>query len=325
MFGIRITGLNRFFHSDGSLNVRALGRMITRIENEPKSAEKLLSEIYQENDQTLILGVTGASGVGKSLLTDGLIKKYRDQGKKVAVIAVDPSSPFSGGAILGDRIRMQMHATDPGVFIRSMGTRGCLGGLAPATFHVLNLLVSVGFEVVIVETVGAGQDEIDILQMVDTVLLVLAPGLGDDIQVLKSGIMEIADIFVVNKADRPGIEQLKAEINLLLAMKNCQPNWVPPIIETVATEYKGLDELVSEITRHSVLTASQSDEAKLSKYGNRLRWMVYGEISAQIHSFLKGDEKLNSWIHEVEMGKINPYKAIHDFDKNLEINWDSRS
>lgn len=318
-----MTVMDRLFLSDGSLNVRVLGRLITRIENNPQFAEELLSGIYQENNKTIVLGITGSSGIGKSSLINGLIQKFRVQGKKVAVIAIDPSSPFSGGAILGDRIRMQSHSTDSGVFIRSMGTHGRLGGLAPVTVHVLNLLESIGFDLIIIETVGVGQGEIDIMKLVDTVLLVLAPGMGDGIQVLKSGIMEIADIFVVNKADKPGKEQLITEISSLLSLCNNQDNWVPPIVEVVATEYKGLDQLLVEITHHGVFIATRGSDVKHSKLEKRFQYMVFEKISTYILTFLQYDEKFNSWIQEVVTGKINPYAAIRDLDKRLGVSWKS--
>ena len=225
--------------SDLIMDFRSLAKLISKIENNRSGYEDDLMSLYKENSETVTIGITGPPGAGKSSLTDRIIKEYRNLGKTVGVVAVDPSSPFSGGAILGDRIRMSDHASDPGVFIRSMGSRGSLGGLAPATIDVLNLMKSVGFDVLIVETVGVGQSEIDVMSIADTVLLVLVPGLGDDIQALKAGIMEIADIFVVNKADKDGKEKLIAEISMIINLNKHRFLWVPPLVETIATENQG--------------------------------------------------------------------------------------
>ncbi len=317
-----MAGIERFYSADGSLNVRLLGRLISGIENNPQFAEELLAEVYRENDGALVLGITGPPGVGKSSLTDGLVGIYREEGKQVAVIAVDPSSPFSGGAILGDRIRMSSHATDSGVFIRSMGSRGFLGGLAPATVDVMNLLTSIGFDVVIIETVGVGQGEIDIMHLVDTVLLVLVPGMGDDIQALKAGIMEIADVFIINKADKPGVEKLLAEINMLLMLNQGKTEWVAPVVEMVATEHRGFECLLEEIGRHREYVAANHEKVRRLKLENRFRQMVGEKVSTLVFAALENNDRVNGWVQDVAAGKVNPYAAVREFDKCLKITWE---
>jgi len=317
-----MTKLDNLLLPDSSLNMRFLARLITKIENNSQFAEELLSEIYQENNEALILGITGPPGAGKSTLIDNIVGKFREQGKKIAVVAIDPSSPFSGGAILGDRIRMSSHFMDPNVFIRSMGSRGYLGGVAPATVNVMNFLTAVGFDVVIIETVGAGQSDIDIMYLVDSVLLVLVPGLGDDIQALKAGIMEIADIFVVNKADKPGKEKLMAEINMLLMLKQEQVDWIPPVLEVVATEGEGIDTLIAEIKRHKEYLTEHSFDVKINKVERRIRRMIEEKIDERIHGSFKDNDRLNLWIEKAIDGKINPYSLIKDFDKKLTVLWE---
>jgi LAO/AO transport system kinase len=228
-------------------DTRALARAISLVEDETAVALPLLRELFPHAGRSLVVGVTGPPGAGKSSLVDRLTALLRAEGKSVGIVAVDPSSPFSGGAILGDRIRMQAHATDPGVFIRSMATRGHLGGLAASTGHVLTVLAASGKDVIVVETVGVGQDEIEIVGTADVSVVVLVPGLGDEVQALKAGIMEIADVFVVNKADRDGVERVVAEIESMLSLV---PGERPPpaIVRTVATRDEGTRALADAIT-----------------------------------------------------------------------------
>jgi LAO/AO transport system kinase len=227
-------------------DVRALARAITLVENSRPGAALLLAALFPHAGRSLIVGVTGPPGAGKSTLVDRLTARLRREGKSVGIVAVDPTSPFSGGAILGDRIRMQAHATDPGVFIRSMATRGHLGGLAAATGQVLTVLAASGKDVILVETVGVGQDEVDIVGTADISLVVLVPGLGDEVQALKAGIMEIADVFVVNKADRDGVDRLVTEIQAMLSMPAAGDE-PPAIVKTVATADQGTGELLAAV------------------------------------------------------------------------------
>src|SRR3979490_1837600 len=229
--------------------VRALSRGITAIENHQAEAEELLRLLFPRTGKAYLTGVTGAPGTGKSTLVDRLAAHYRAKQEQVGVIAVDPTSPYSGGAILGDRIRMQGHAGDAGTFIRSMATRGFLGGLARATAEVALLLDAAGKKHVLIETVGVGQDEIDIVRLADCVLVVLVPGLGDDIQNMKAGLMEIGDIFVLNKADREGADRLGRQILALLSRVMPRDGWHPPVVRTVASENKGIEELSETVAK----------------------------------------------------------------------------
>src|SRR5579864_9435943 len=231
-------------------DVRALARAATAIENHAPDASELLHELAPHAGRATIVGVTGPPGAGKSTLVDALARAIRREGKTVGIIAVDPSSRVTGGAILGDRIRMQAHHGDPGVFIRSMATRGASGGVARATADLAFLLDTAGRDFVIIETVGVGQDEVEIAGVADVTVLVLVPGMGDDVQAIKAGIMEIADIFVINKADHPGAERVESEIEGVLSLSHRADGWTPPIVHTVATEEKGTAELLESIRRY---------------------------------------------------------------------------
>ena len=232
-----------FFNGD----TRALARAISLVEDRAPAGEILLRQMFDHTGQASIIGVTGSPGSGKSSLVDRLAAAYRTDSAHVGVIAVDPSSPFTGGAILGDRIRMQALSTDPGIFIRSMATRGHLGGLAAATADVIRVLDAAARHPILVETVGVGQDEIDIVKLADVSVVVLVPGMGDDIQALKAGIMEIGDIFVINKCDRPGVEKMEHALGTILSLAHREDGWVPPIVKTIATEGSGTDDLRKHI------------------------------------------------------------------------------
>src|ERR1700694_1948193 len=229
--------------------MRAVSRAITAIENHAAEAEELLRLLFPHTGKAYLTGITGAPGTGKSTLVDRLAAYYRQQQASVGVIAVDPTSPYSGGAILGDRIRMQGHASDPGMFIRSMATRGFLGGLSRSTSEVALLLDAAGKRQILIETVGVGQDEIDIVRLADCVIVVVVPGLGDDIQNMKAGLMEIADIFVVNKSDREGAERVEQQLHAMLSLVMPQQGWHPAVVRTVASENRGIDTLAQTIAK----------------------------------------------------------------------------
>jgi LAO/AO transport system kinase len=250
---------------------RALARAISLVEsNDPRSA-LLLAELYPSTGRARILGITGSPGAGKSTLVAAMAKHYRAQQKRVGIIAVDPTSPFTGGAILGDRIRMTDLYTDRGVFIRSMATRGFLGGLAKATNDVVDILDAAGFDVVLVETVGVGQDEVEVVRTVQTNLVVLVPGMGDDIQAIKAGIMEIGDIFVVNKADRPGADKTVTEVTMMMSLVEEHGDWVPPIVKTVASKGQGIVELDAAIEKHDEYLAASGELDRRNRDRVRIR------------------------------------------------------
>lgn len=253
-------------------DARSLARAATWIENRRPEAEALLRELFPRTGRAMIVGITGSPGAGKSTLADQLTRVLRAEGKTVGVIAVDPSSPYTGGAILGDRIRMQQHHADSGVFIRSMATRGWLGGLAAATTEMTMLLDAAGLDVVLVETVGVGQDEVEIARLADVTLVVMVPGMGDDVQAIKAGIMEIADVFVINKADQPGAEKLERELKSYLTLSHRPDGWSPKIVKTVASDGQGIEEMLAAAREYHDRGASRSRAADIWKI--RLREML---------------------------------------------------
>jgi len=230
-------------------DVRSLAQAISAIEDSTPESSGLLKALFPYSGRARVIGLTGAPGSGKSTLVDQLAREYRKQHKTIGIIAVDPTSPYTGGAILGDRIRMQTHHADSGIYIRSMATRGFLGGLARTTADVAMVLDAAGKDLVVVETVGVGQDEIDIVRLADVTIVLLVPGMGDDVQTIKAGIMEIADIFVINKSDREGAERVEREIRAMQTLATRKDGWTPPIIKTVASEGKGIAELIAAIAQ----------------------------------------------------------------------------
>ncbi|WP_096437675.1 methylmalonyl Co-A mutase-associated GTPase MeaB [Alteribacter populi] len=269
--------------------LRALARGISYIEDNHQEKQQLLSTLFPHTGRAHIIGITGSPGAGKSSLVNGLIKVWRKQGKTVGVVAVDPTSPFSGGALLGDRVRMRDHEEDEGVFIRSMGTRGSLGGLSEACKDAIRLMDASGLDIVIIETVGVGQSELDVMKVADSVTLVLYPSGGDVIQAFKAGIMEIADLFVINKADLPGVDQLKGEVEDLLHLTAEQKNWQPPILQTISTEGKGMEEVVGKLTEHKEALISSSDqtERRLNQLEDEVSRRLKERFAEEVKPFIQ--------------------------------------
>ena len=290
---------------------RALARLFTRIERSHNDLVAVMREVYPHTGRAYSLGITGPPGSGKSTIVDGLIGLARDQGKTVGVIAVDPTSPFSGGAVLGDRIRMQRHYLDPGVFIRSLATRGVHGGLSQVAGAAVRLLDAAGMDLVIVETVGVGQTELDIRAAADTVVVTMVPEGGDTVQVMKAGLMEIADIYVVNKADRDGAGLLRASIRGAVSLGTPSTDWVPPVLLTEAHTGQGIPELYDSVWRHSdALEASDMLEARRRKRRRReYAQAISGTLSAGLAAMLDGDGPLADTLETVESGQRDPYGA----------------
>jgi LAO/AO transport system kinase len=297
-------------------DVRALGKALSVIEDGTPEVTELLSDLSDSNS-ALLIGVTGPPGVGKSTTTGALIAEYRKQDLRVAVLAVDPSSPVTGGALLGDRIRMQEHALDEGVFIRSMSSRGQLGGLSSATQSAAKVLGAVGFDVIIVETVGVGQSEVDVVNAVDTVVLVLAPGAGDGVQAAKAGILEIADIYVVNKADRDGAEGVVRELRSMIGLgSQSKTSWTPEIVTTVATTGQGLGDLVTAITKHHDWAIASGDRAARSIERARLN-LRRAVLNAINESLDVNALTLNALSSQVASGEISTELAVQQILQDL--------
>lgn len=290
--------------------VRAIARLITLVENGSPHLREVMRLLAPHTGRAHVVGLTGSPGVGKSTLVAALIAAYRERAVRVAVLAVDPSSPFSGGAVLGDRVRMQRHFLDPGVYIRSMASRGHLGGLSTAAPQALRVLDAAGFDVVLVETVGVGQSEVEVASAADTTLVVLAPGMGDGIQAAKAGILEIGDIFVVNKADRDGVQSLIRELRTMLALGQRAPGtWQPPIVRTVASEAAGVAELAARIESHRA--AQQASGAWAARRLSRSRAEIEAiALTAVRHRFLSGDRTgVTELAVAVRDGVTDPYTA----------------
>ena len=298
-------------------NVRAVSRAITAIENHQAEAEALLRLLFPHTGNAYLTGVTGAPGTGKSTLVDRLAAYHRRRLEEVGVIAVDPTSPYSGGAILGDRIRMQSHASDRGMFIRSMATRGFLGGLARATAEVALLLDAAGKKHVLIETVGVGQDEIDIVRLADCVLVVMVPGLGDDIQNMKAGLMEIGDIFVLNKADREGADRLEQQLLAMLSLVMPRDGWQPCIVRTVASENRGVEELAATVARFRKHFESSGERKRkhVEHWKNRLIELLQSRLLERALDGVGGEARLAELAAEVAERKKDPFTAVNEILK----------
>ncbi|HEV2989969.1 MAG TPA: methylmalonyl Co-A mutase-associated GTPase MeaB [Candidatus Angelobacter sp.] len=293
---------------------RALARAISVIEDRTPDAGQLLKALFPLSGRARVIGLTGSPGAGKSTLVDQLAREYRKQDRTVGIIAVDPTSPYSGGAILGDRIRMQAHHADPGIFIRSMATRGNLGGLARATTDVATAIDASGKDLVLIETVGVGQDEVDIVRLADVTIVILVPGMGDDVQTIKAGIMEIADIFVINKSDRDGAERMEREIRSMQSLAMRSDHWTPPIVKTVATEGKGINDLAAAIGNYEKFLLKQDllMKKKIDNWRERLTEMLRESLFERLLREHLKEEDLSRLAAEVAEHRRDPYSLVEE-------------
>lgn len=288
---------------------RALAKAISLVENDAEGKLEVLKDIHPMTGHAHYIGLTGSPGAGKSSLVNRLITYLRKLELTVGVVAVDPTSPFSGGALLGDRVRMAEHFTDPGVFIRSMGTRGSLGGLSRTTKETVRLMDAFGFDVVLIETVGVGQSELDIMKIADSIAVVLNPGSGDVVQVFKAGIMEIADLFIVNKADLSGVPKLLAELESMLDIVKHDSPWRPPIVKTVSVKNQGIDKMWERLSEHFEYSkrSGERDERRKTSLEREVIEVVHAEMMKRLVE--KEEARSKSWVEEVKNGSIDPYSA----------------
>jgi LAO/AO transport system kinase len=294
-------------------DARTLARAISIVENRSPAWADLLKALFPQTGHARILGLTGAPGAGKSTLVDQLAKHYRKENRTVGIIAVDPTSPYTGGAILGDRIRMQNHFSDPGIYIRSMATRGSLGGLARATADVATVMDASGRDLIMIETVGVGQDEVDIVRLADVTVVILVPGMGDDVQSIKAGIMEIADIFVINKSDREGAERVEREIRALQSLAIRSDHWTPTIVKTVASDGTGINELVAAIAEYEQYLQKEDLilQHKIENWQERLIEMLRDALLEKAREQME-DGNVARYAAEVAEHKRDPYALVEE-------------
>ena len=292
---------------------RALARAISAVENRQPGWSDLLKSLFPHTGHASVIGLTGAPGAGKSTLVDQLAKHYRKQNQTVGIIAVDPTSPYTGGAILGDRIRMQDHYSDPGIYIRSMATRGSLGGLARTTADVATVLDASGRDRILIETVGVGQDEVDIVRLADITVVMLVPGMGDDVQTIKAGIMEIADIFVINKSDHPGAERVEREIRAMQSLANRHDDWTPPIVKTVANEGTGTEELAAAIADYEAHLGEENraHTKRVENWRERLIEMLRDAMLEKARAQMDGGS-VERYAAEIAEHKRDPYSLVEE-------------
>jgi LAO/AO transport system kinase len=292
---------------------RALARAISTVENRSPGWAELLKALFPHSGKARVLGLTGSPGAGKSTLVDQLARHYRKENRSVGIVAVDPTSPYTGGAILGDRIRMQDHFADPGIYIRSMATRGSLGGLARATADVTTVLDASGRDLIMIETVGVGQDEIDIVRLADITVVILVPGMGDDVQTIKAGIMEIADIFVINKSDREGAERVEREIRAMQSLAIRSDHWTPPIVKTVASEGVGVNELAAAISQYEAYLKKENllAQRNAQNWQERLVEMLRDAMLDRAREQM-GNGRMAEYAAEIAEHKRDPYTLVEE-------------
>jgi len=300
-------------------DTRAVARLITDIDDDMPGVREILKELYPHTGKAYIIGITGAPGVGKSTLVDQMLFHLRKEGKTVGIIAVDPTSPFSGGAILGDRIRMQRHSNDKGIFIRSLATRGHFGGLTRSTRSAIDVLDAVGKDYIIVETVGVGQDEVEIVKSAHTTVIVVIPGMGDDIQAIKAGILEAGDIFVINKSEREGSGKTLNDLRTMIKMdqkKDEEDYWLPPVLETEAIADKGVKELLTEIEKHRRYLVGSSGDMNLKRRKDRARVelaeMIKGRLLQEVFVSITEEGEFENAVESILQGETDPYTASEE-------------